>query len=88
MVRLVNFLHSDHASSVKCLSTHHYMYIYVFINYTCRTILIYYVHYKIPQNLNRRDKTEIGRSGFFCYLSSLCCLPRGSGQFFILYWSA
>lgn len=78
MVRLVVFFffQFDHVSSVKCLSTQHYMYIYVFINYTCRTILIYYVHYKIPQNLKRRDKTEMESSSFFCYLSSLCCLPR------------
>lgn len=44
---------------------HQYMNIYVFVNYTYATVLIYYVHYKISQNFKGGDKTEIE---FMCFL--------------------
>lgn len=57
---------------------HQYMYIYVFINYTYATLLIYYVHYKISQNFKGGDKTEIESSCvFFWHLSGLSCCPWG-----------
>lgn len=56
-----------------------YMYIYVFINYTYATLLIYYVRYKTPQIFKGGDKIEI-ESLFSSSISVNCPVPQEDAQ--------